>query len=309
MIVDKDHMLLMNERQVRLLKEGDFVLEARNTFIDSSTVKFGGKNHKVAEAEIQQLLAKGQVTITFQKGHLRRRLDTLIEENKDRYENRIQATESYYKELVGKKQEEIMCLIRQKNRMNRLQEEEKKPAALQNEGQNSGDSTSGKRCADQISGNIFLDINQLQLERKELKGGSYEESRKLFLKRGKWILPSGIPKSKFCEIADSVMLRLKLQDGDFLFDQPNHWATRTLVYPMHLLTINQKIREGYYEGWNNPALPFSEDILRLFDYYSLYKLTGKMSKWDFPDISVTAEFAQILALMPEYFGKACFRSK
>ena len=81
-IVNKDQVLLMNKRHVMFLKEGDFVNEARNTFINSSTVKFYGKDHKVAEAEIQQLLANGRVTISFQKGDLRRRLDMLIE-NKD----------------------------------------------------------------------------------------------------------------------------------------------------------------------------------------------------------------------------------
>ena len=109
-IVNKDQVLSMNERHVMLLKEGDFVIEARNTFINSSTVKFYGENHKDAETEIQRLLHKGRVTITFQKGHLRRRLDTLIENNDqiqkafaNKANSATQARESYYKNLLKKK--------------------------------------------------------------------------------------------------------------------------------------------------------------------------------------------------------------
>ena len=177
-IVNKDQVLMMNERNVMLLKEGDFVINARNTFINSSTVKFCGKDHKVAEVEIQQLLHKGCVTITFQKGHLRRRLDRLIENNDqiqkafaDKANSATRARESYYKNLLQKKQDEISRL-QLKAGTDMSQEEEKKPAALNNDELNTGDCVSGKRCANQISGNIYLNVHQLKLERKELKGGS-----------------------------------------------------------------------------------------------------------------------------------------
>ena len=130
-IVNKDQVLLMNKRHVMLLKEGDFVIEARNTFINSSTVKFYGKDHKVAEAEIQQLLHKGRVTITFQKGHLRRRLDYLIENNDqiqkafaDKASSATQARESYYKNLLKQKEDEISWL-QPKAGIDMSQEEEK----------------------------------------------------------------------------------------------------------------------------------------------------------------------------------------
>ena len=145
------------------------------------------------------------------------------------------------------------------------------------------------------------------MEQKELKGGSYKESRELFVKQGPWILPTGIPKSKFCEIAYLVMLKLKLADRENLFDNPNYW-TRCLVNKMQLSMIYHNIHEGLYEGWTDPVLPFFEDILKLFDYYSLYVgKTGSNLHNSFEDGNkVMAEFARIFALMPEYFGKACF---
>ena len=145
------------------------------------------------------------------------------------------------------------------------------------------------------------------MEREKLKGGSYKESRELFEKRGTWTLPTGIPKSRFREIAYLVMVKLMSEDKDNLFAKPNIW-TRLLLNPMHSSMIIHNIREGLYEGWTDPVLPFFEDILRLFDYHSLFDIIHNISdraEHKKPEPKVIAKFARMFALMPEFFAKAC----
>ena len=103
------------------------------------------------------------------------------------------------------------------------------------------------------------------------------------------------------------MVKLMLEDGDNLFAKPNIW-TQILLNPMHLSMIIHNIREGLYEGWTDPVLPFFENILRLFDYHSLFDLIHNISdraEFKKPEPKVIAEFARMFALMPEFFAEAC----
>lgn len=148
----------------------------------------------------------------------------------------------------------------------------------------------------------YLDVALLKKERENVSGDlSYDVSRKLFTKRGPWILPAPLTPTKFRDVASALFKKVEKIDRYVVFaepvsddDAPDY--SDIVKNPIDLSTMNSKLETGVYGDGSEGASKLYSDFLLMFDNCRLYNED---------DGEVTEEAARIMALVPEMYAGSC----
>jgi len=169
-----------------------------------------------------------------------------------------------------------------------------------------GDSNKAKRRAPASRGRSFdeeyLNVALLRTQRENLGSDPcFAATRKLFVSKGAWVLPSPLAPDKFRDVALLTLKQAEKIDRYSVFAEPVSDAdapdySDVISNPIDLATMKAKLNNGDYGKGTEGASKIYADFLLMFDNCRLY---------NDDDGEVIEEAARVMALFPEIYGNSC----
>merc|ERR1719491_2296371 len=148
----------------------------------------------------------------------------------------------------------------------------------------------------------YLNVALLRTQRENLGSDPcFAATRKLFVSKGAWVLPSPLAPDKFRDVALLTLKQAEKIDRYSVFAEPVSDAdapdySDVISNPIDLATMKTKLNNGDYGKGTEGASKIYTDFLLMFDNCRLY---------NDDDGEVIEEAARVMALFPEIYGNSC----